>query len=125
MRGINASLSWTAVALAEPRQTEIAAVVEELAAFRPTHVAVEWSRKEQASLDDRYRDYRAGRYELSRREQEQLGLRLATIGDDEQQPGANWVGYWYGRNLRIFNNVVRLTDRPEDRILVIYGQGHA
>lgn len=50
---------------------------------------------------------------------------LGSIGDHERQPGANWIGYWYARNLRIFNNLVALTDRPEDRILVIYGRGHA
>jgi hypothetical protein len=49
----------------------------------------------------------------------------ASIGDERKQPGANWVGAWYARNLRIFNNLVRLTDRPQDRILVIYGAGHA
>jgi hypothetical protein len=50
---------------------------------------------------------------------------IAAIGDEHEQPGANWVGYWYGRNLRIFNNLIQLTDRPADRILVIYGAGHA
>jgi hypothetical protein len=49
----------------------------------------------------------------------------ASIGDQAAQPGANWVGAWYGRNLRIFNNLVRLTARPDDRILAIYGAGHA
>jgi hypothetical protein len=50
---------------------------------------------------------------------------IAAIGDQREQPGANWVGYWYGRNLKIFNNLVLLTNRPADRILVIYGAGHA
>lgn len=50
---------------------------------------------------------------------------LASVGDDTQQPGASWVGAWHGRNLRIFNNLVRLTDRPHDRILAIFGFGHA
>jgi hypothetical protein len=50
---------------------------------------------------------------------------IALIGDEAQQPGAAWVGAWYARNLRIFNNILQLTDRPQDRILVIYGQGHA
>jgi hypothetical protein len=194
--------------LTPTRQAQISAVVEQLASFRPTHIAVEWPSKEQAALDARYRDYREGRYQLGRAEDEQIGLRLAaklnlarvyavdwneapsgdykhydwmthvkthgdkawvsalfdpkrmtgivplgtqtigtwllqmnrpetlaanhrnyfdlaSIGDAEQQPGANWVGYWYGRNLRIFNNLVRLTDRPQDRILAIYGMGHA
>lgn len=194
--------------LAERRQKEIAAVVEQLASFRPTHIAVEWASKDQSRLDARYRDYREGRYQLSRAEQEQIGLRLAAklglarvyavdwneqppggdadydwpsygkshgqtalvaavsdpkraigiieletqpigtwllqlnrpeallanhrnyfdwarIGDHERQPGANWVGAWYARNLRIFNNVLHLTDRSQDRILVVYGHGHA
>jgi hypothetical protein len=194
--------------LAEARQAQISAVVEQLASFRPTHIAVEWPQKAQSKLDTRYREYKEGRYALGRQEEDQIGLRLAAklgharvyavdwneeppgdwehydlfsygeshgqkaliaairdpkratgiielgsqsigtwllqlnrpealainhrhyfdwamVGDHEQQPGANWVGAWYGRNLRIFNNLVRLTDRPQDRILVIYGQGHA
>jgi uncharacterized protein DUF5694 len=50
---------------------------------------------------------------------------IAMVGDAQDQPGANWVGTWYARNLRIFNNLVNLTDRPQKRILVIYGRGHA
>lgn len=50
---------------------------------------------------------------------------IALIGDTDSSPGANWVGHWYTRNLMIFNNVVRLSQREDDRILVIYGAGHA
>jgi Family of unknown function (DUF5694) len=194
--------------LAPTRQAEIKEVVEQLASYRPTHIAVEWPIKKQAALDARYRDYRDGKYQLGRGEEEQLGMRLAAklhlarvyavdwnedspgkdedydwiaygqahgqkaqvtalldpkgiigivplgtktignwllqlnepatlagshrnyfdwaaIGDAEHQPGANWVGQWYARNLRIFTNLVRAADRPDDRILVVYGQGHA
>jgi hypothetical protein len=52
-------------------------------------------------------------------------LEIATLGDSESQPGAAWVGTWYARNLRIFTNLTRLTSNPQDRILVIYGVGHA
>lgn len=48
----------------------------------------------------------------------------AMLGDSTDSPGANWVANWYGRNLKIFANLVRLADRPDDRILVIYGSGH-
>ncbi|MFC7499815.1 DUF5694 domain-containing protein [Enterovirga sp. GCM10030262] len=192
------------------RQREIEAIVERLAAFRPTHVAVEWRSSRQEKLDQRYADYRAGRYQLSRDERDQIGLRLAArlgldrvhavdwnemppgeeadydflayaqqnglaesfdkaraakqaqanretgrmrctnvaawlrnlntpearreshrayydialVGDAQTNPGANWVGSWYGRNLKIFANLVRLADRPEDRVVVIYGAGH-
>jgi hypothetical protein len=57
------------------RQREIAALVDRLAAFRPTHVAVEW--EDQAKLDKRYAGYRAGRLQLDRDEDDQIGLRLA------------------------------------------------
>lgn len=50
---------------------------------------------------------------------------VALVGDDENHPGANWVGHWYTRNLMIFNNIVRLAGSATDRILVIYGAGHA
>lgn len=50
---------------------------------------------------------------------------VAVIGDDTMQPGANWVGHWYGRNLRIFRNLTLVSRKPTDRLLVIFGQGHA
>ena len=63
--------------LTPDRQVEIAAVVDALAATRPTHVAVEWPAAKQAALDQLYADYRAGRHPLARDETEQIGLRLA------------------------------------------------
>lgn len=59
------------------RQRELAAIVDALAAFRPTRVAVEWPAARQADLDRRYADYRAGRYTLTADERDQIGLRLA------------------------------------------------
>jgi hypothetical protein len=193
--------------LAPRRQAQFAALVGKLAAFRPTIVAVEAPASQQAQLDRRYRDYRAGKYPLARGEQEQLGFRLAArmkldrvhavdwnglppgagsdyawdtygkahgqgarvaalsdpkrmpilllgdlslvewlrrlngqevqrklqqtyldigmIGDARQQPGAAWVGTWYARNLRIFGNILGLVKQPKERVLVIYGAGHA
>jgi hypothetical protein len=48
----------------------------------------------------------------------------ALLGDNVNYPGANWIANWYGRNLKIFANLVRLADQPGDRVLVIYGKGH-
>jgi len=59
------------------RQREIEAVIGRLARFHPNHVAIEWDAADQAGLDKRYADYRAGRYKLTRDERDQLGLRLA------------------------------------------------
>lgn len=194
--------------LTSGRQAQIAAVVEQLAAFHPTQLAIEWESKDQQRLNERYEAYRQGRYTLTRNEVDQLGLRVAAklnlthiyavdwledppgqqsdydfqafakaqgqqpvlaalsdpqraigviqlgsrsigdwllalnspqalsdsqrayfdflqLGDSTHQPGANWVGAWYARNLIIFNNLTRITANPHDRILVIYGQGHA
>lgn len=193
--------------MAPARQAEIEAVVAQLAALAPTHVAIEWPAARQAALDELYRAYLAGEHTLEVREAEQIGFRLAAaaglervdavdwneapsgdeaaydfpayaeshgqgavwaaiadpantpsyspanktvaawlremntpealaashrvyfdiamIGGDDEQPGANWVGHWYGRNLRIFRNLVNLADSPQDRVVVIYGHGHA
>jgi hypothetical protein len=194
--------------LAEKRQKQIQDVVNELAAFRPTFVAVEWPEAKQAELDTLYSEYRGRRHTLGASELQQLGLRLADklnlprvhavdwngmppgemkaydypawaeangqnatlqtivgritassvrlgpdesiagwllrmnasqallrdhrayfdiamLADSDSQPGAAWVGTWYARNLRIFRNLTRLTSKPQDRILVIYGAGHA
>jgi hypothetical protein len=194
--------------LAPDRQKQIAAIVDQLAKFHPTHIAVEYPATRQAKLDARYAAYRAGTYKLTRDETDQLGLRLAAklglprvdavdwldeppgkdedydfqaypttpeakarraalsdpkqserdtarlhaqtlggflkylnspahlaemnavyfdyamLGDDQKAPGANWVGSWHIRNLRIFAKLVRVADKPGDRVLVIYGAGH-
>ena len=48
----------------------------------------------------------------------QVGDRLGA------NPGADWVGTWYARNLRILNNLRALVRGPNERILVLYGAGH-
>ncbi len=89
--------------LTPERQAEIEALVEKLAAFRPTRVAVEWSADKQARLDQRYADYRAGRYTLSPNEIDQIGLRLAArlnlarvdAVDSSDDPPGGWSSYDY------------------------------
>lgn len=198
--------------LSDTRQREIEAVVQQLAAFRPTRIAIEIASRRQDDLDKRYNEYRNGQYELARDEAEQIGLRLAamlghervygvdwnapvpgpgeladydwytyglangheetiarirdperarrymptlaadqsidawllqlndpdalaqshrtyfdtaSIGDGDYMIGATWVGTWYARNLKIYSRLVKLAPTAEERVLVIYGQGHA
>ncbi len=195
--------------LAPERQRQIEAVVDALAAWRPTRVAVEWLHKDQDKLDQRYADYRAGRLRLKADEVDQIGLRLAAklnlprvdavdwndefpgadadydwrlgaklgheearfaalsdpklsrdqteivrthavagflrlinnpeylaelnrldydlalLGGPEVNPGANWVGAWRARNLKILDNLIRLDAEPSERILLVIGAGHA
>lgn len=46
------------------------------------------------------------------------------VGEDGEYPGVDWVTAWYNRNLRIFCNLQRITETPEERILLIIGGGH-
>ncbi len=52
-------------------------------------------------------------------------LTMLRIGKGENYPGADLVGDWYKRNLKIFTNITRITESNEDRILVLIGSGHA
>lgn len=49
---------------------------------------------------------------------------LMRIGRGKEYAGAGYVSWWYRRNLVILDNIIRLTDSMNDRILVIYGEGH-
>jgi len=47
------------------------------------------------------------------------------VGVGTEYPGADLItDWWYSRNLRIFANIQRLTESPNDRVLVIIGAGH-
>jgi len=49
---------------------------------------------------------------------------MLRIGAGEEQPGAELLTAWYRRNFLICANMLQLS-RPGDRIVVIYGGGHA
>ncbi len=46
------------------------------------------------------------------------------IADGDDQPAAKLDAEWFERNLRIWGKVLQIA-KPGDRILLIYGQGHA
>ena len=48
---------------------------------------------------------------------------FAPIAEGENYAGADYVATWYKRNIRIFANLVRVSE-PGDRVFVIYGMGH-
>ena len=50
--------------------------------------------------------------------------RFAHFGEPGDWAGADLVTDWVRRNMRIFTNVVRLIDSPDERVLVIFGAGH-
>ncbi|HEX2036992.1 MAG TPA: DUF5694 domain-containing protein [Chloroflexota bacterium] len=46
------------------------------------------------------------------------------VGDAGEYPGVDGVTAWYNRNLRIFANLQRITERAEEKILLVVGAGH-
>ncbi|MEM8888567.1 MAG: DUF5694 domain-containing protein [Bacteroidota bacterium] len=195
--------------LAEKRQAEIQSLVDMLAKFRPTKIAIErrWQTKSDTVARQKYASYLKGEHDLSRSETQQIGFRLAKqmghtdvypidapgnfpfnemvtyanengqgkmvadanawmqkfiqeeqvfmqshtvaeilarhndperlkaghgmyismlqIGKGKDYPGATLVSEWYERNIKIHANLTRIVDQEEERILVIFGSGHA
>ena len=46
------------------------------------------------------------------------------VGVGDEYIGADWATAWFNRNLRIFANLQRITERPDERILLVIGAGH-
>lgn len=55
----------------------------------------------------------------------QVYFDIAQVRADGFHPGANWVGSWYARNLKILNNILSVSPELDARIVVFYGIGHA
>jgi hypothetical protein len=53
-----------------------------------------------------------------------LYFEVVRYGDSNDYAGADLLAAWYQRNIRIYQNIVKLIDSPNERILVIYGSGH-
>jgi len=49
---------------------------------------------------------------------------IVPYGDPADYAGPDLLAAWYQRNIRIYSNIVKLVESPNDRILVIYGAGH-
>lgn len=55
-----------------------------------------------------------------------FGLYLTgSFSSGEGQGADNFSMWWYNRNARIFANIINITESSNDRILVIFGNGHA
>jgi Family of unknown function (DUF5694) len=54
-----------------------------------------------------------------------LYLQLARVRTGDKYVGADVLSDWYQRNFRIFANLVRVIDSPEDRVLVMFGSSHS
>ena len=85
------------------------------------HAAKEKAVLEQGTVSDllRYLNHPS-----ALRRSHRVYFTIARIGEGDRYPGAQWVQHWYGRNLKIFINLTRLVESPDDRILLIIGAGH-
>ena len=63
--------------LTAKRQRELQQLVEQLARFNPTKIAIEIDIGLDAKFEAQYQDYLNGRYQLERNEVDQVGFRLA------------------------------------------------
>lgn len=77
------------------QQAYLVSLSERLARFAPTRVLLEYPQKSDATINQRYADYLAGRFELGRNEIYQIGFRVArqmghqrVHGIDAQAPPA-------------------------------------
>jgi hypothetical protein len=137
--------------LAPKRQAEIRELLDVLARFRPTKIAIEAD--SNSPKIKQYQDYLAGKYELGRDERDQIGFRLGKelnlpkiygideqedfpypavqdyakahgrVGEEGDYAGAGLLTDWYKRNIRIHTHLLNIIE-PGDRVLVIYGYGH-
>ncbi len=65
---------------------------------------------------------------INSRESHLYGYGIYLLGNfkTENNQGADYLSlWWYNRNLRIFRNITGITESPEDRIMIIMGNGHA
>jgi len=49
---------------------------------------------------------------------------LVAFGEPGEYAGPDLLAAWYQRNIRIYCNIRKLVESPNERVLVIYGAGH-
>ncbi|HET8613060.1 MAG TPA: DUF5694 domain-containing protein [Sphingomonas sp.] len=76
--------------LAPDRQKQIETIIDDLARFRPTHIAIEWEVSEQDKLDKAYADYLAGRRAARADEIDQIAFRLGKKLGLKRIDAADW-----------------------------------
>lgn len=73
------------------RQQEIREVVDRLKKYNPNKIAVEMVPQEEKSLNEKYRDYTTGNFELEVNEVHQLGFRIAAELKHEKMYAIDWM----------------------------------
>lgn len=101
--------------LAEDRQAQIREVVGRLVKFAPTHVVVEARPERMPVINERFRQYIAGEYTLTRNEIDQVGFRVArAMGHDRLYGIDFWIEMGYGP-LMAYVEEQKMTDLMEQQ----------
>jgi len=81
--------------LSEQRQREIDDLLQRLARFQPTIIAVEWREERQAALDSAYDAFRSGSRPATANERDQIGFRLAQRLGHDRVRAIDAAARWY------------------------------
>ena len=110
LRVVNYAKANTLTAKVDAMLADTNASVKEDGDFLQSHTVVEMLERMNSDAREA-RDF-AWYYECAR------------LGEPYEYAGPDLLAAWYQRNIRIYNNIVKLIESPSDRILVIYGNGH-
>lgn len=78
--------------LSDERQAEITEFVSIMQEFQPTKIAVESITDNQNKLNEEFKQYQLGAYELALNEIDQIGYRMAANLKHEQVYAIDWMG---------------------------------
>jgi hypothetical protein len=86
------------------KEKEVIELVDYLAQFNPTKVALEWEKSEESNLNELYK---SSIEQYSVDEIEQVGFRLAKKLDHDQIYAVNWAGHLTQNDLNNLNNTIQ------------------
>lgn len=103
--------------LSPERQVEVAELLDRLARFAPTAIALEWPADAQDRLDTVYAAFRAGTRAASANERDQLGFRLAARLGHDRVIAVDAPARWYDSALNTDTLVQRARRFGQDALL--------
>ena len=103
---VDALPSWR-----QANQAYLEALTQRLPGFKPTRVLLEYSPESEELVNERYREYLAGNYELGANEIYQLGFRIAKLAGHERVYSFDYRGVaWRSEAMHEY---ARQHDSPE------------
>lgn len=97
-------------------------LMNDIVSSAPREIEVESNILKNGTVTDLFRHINA---DEQVREGNALYMGMARFAGNGEYPGPDLMAEWYRRNARIFSNLRNVIDSPDDRVLVIYGAGHA